>query len=136
MKRSDNLKRGYRHTKERFGDPKTRTMKICGRCRERKVLSEFNKNRNAADGLQNRCRECDKYDSCRYYRSKARFIIMAFPELDSVNPITDTAFVENVKNRLISEGYLEMETSKSRDIAINMIIKAQRILRLKCEKKT
>lgn len=35
-------------------------MKTCPKCKETKSLSEFNKNKNTADGLDTRCRMCRK----------------------------------------------------------------------------
>ncbi len=36
--------------------------KRCGRCRTRKVVSSFGKNRRRPDGLSNRCRQCKRND--------------------------------------------------------------------------
>lgn len=35
------------------------TTKICNRCKEPKLLSEFTKNKASRDGLQYKCRDCD-----------------------------------------------------------------------------
>lgn len=35
-------------------------MKVCGRCKEEKSESEFNKNARKPDGLQYQCRSCTK----------------------------------------------------------------------------
>jgi hypothetical protein len=41
------------------------TMKVCSKCKEGKSESEFHKNRSKKDGLQSRCKTCDKGDSKR-----------------------------------------------------------------------
>lgn len=35
-------------------------MKVCGKCRKPKELTEFNKNRTRRDGLQTTCKKCFK----------------------------------------------------------------------------
>ena len=48
-------------------------MKICNVCKLEKENSEFSKNKNKTDGLQNRCKLCDKERSKKYYMAnKAR----------------------------------------------------------------
>jgi len=39
-------------------------LKTCGKCKEEKPLSEFNKNKNTKDGLCSDCRECKR----QYYK--------------------------------------------------------------------
>lgn len=41
-------------------------MKVCGKCGEEKPVSEFNKDCCAKDGMQGRCRECQKAISKQY----------------------------------------------------------------------
>lgn len=43
-------------------------MKRCVTCGETHPLSEFNRKRSAADGLQNVCRACNRAGARRYYR--------------------------------------------------------------------
>ena len=45
------------------------TMKKCPVCHQVKPESEFNKNRARGDGLQCRCRSCDRIRSLRLYHS-------------------------------------------------------------------
>lgn len=49
-------------------------MKNCNKCEEIKLLTQFHKNKNEADGLQRTCIECDKKRKKEYYttpRAKA-----------------------------------------------------------------
>lgn len=48
--------------------------KICSRCRERKILTEFNRNKRALNGLRSECKKCER----KYYegRREARLISM------------------------------------------------------------
>lgn len=49
-------------------------MKICSGCGQKKPLSEFNKNRNSKDGLQDKCRACfSAYNKARYASDPVRF---------------------------------------------------------------
>ena len=43
-------------------------MKKCGICGIKKPLSEFNKNKGRADGLQTICKDCNRVKSKAYYR--------------------------------------------------------------------
>jgi hypothetical protein len=52
---------------ERIGNP-TPGHKVCGKCRNEKLLSEFNQNASKADGLQTICRECQRVRSKDYYQ--------------------------------------------------------------------
>lgn len=48
-------------------------MKRCGKCRETKPFSEFNRNRSRSDGYQGRCRPCQKQtDKDHYHRNPGR----------------------------------------------------------------
>jgi len=48
--------------------------KVCSSCGLKKPLSEFNKNRNNKDGLQDKCRSCfSKYNKARYWANPERF---------------------------------------------------------------
>jgi hypothetical protein len=50
------------------------TTKRCRECKEVKPVSEFNKLKRAADGLQDRCRSCfSEYNRQRYASNKERF---------------------------------------------------------------
>lgn len=42
-------------------------MKVCGKCKLRKDLSDFNKESRRPDGLQNKCRECQRALRKSYY---------------------------------------------------------------------
>lgn len=44
-------------------------MKTCVCCKVEKLLSEFNKNKSRKDGLQGRCKECDRTRSNNRYKS-------------------------------------------------------------------
>jgi len=44
--------------------------KCCGRCKEEKPLSEFNKNKSKPDGLQNYCRTCQREYEKAHYNKK------------------------------------------------------------------
>lgn len=53
--------------------PAARGTKRCSTCKEEKPVSEFNRNKVAASGLCNVCKQCDKvYKSIRNERHKAR----------------------------------------------------------------
>lgn len=48
--------------------------KVCSSCGLKKPLSEFNKNRNTKDGLQDKCRACfSRYNKARYWANPERF---------------------------------------------------------------
>lgn len=52
--------------------------KICTKCKEIKILSDFNKNKTRKDGYSNICRECSNLKSKEYYndnREKHKIII-------------------------------------------------------------
>ncbi len=49
------------------GDLAAGAAKTCGSCRVVKPMSEFNKKRRRADGLQEVCRDCNRESSRRYY---------------------------------------------------------------------
>ncbi|NBW14667.1 MAG: hypothetical protein EBR82_42375 [Caulobacteraceae bacterium] len=49
-------------------------MKTCTSCKIKKELSEFNKNKTGADGLQYHCKECRK---SRYQKDRENIIIRA-----------------------------------------------------------
>lgn len=50
------------------------STKKCAECGRDLPLSEYNKNRNNKDGLQDRCRECfSKYNKARYAANKEKF---------------------------------------------------------------
>jgi len=42
-------------------------MKVCNHCKEEKDYSDFNKNKNRPDGLQARCRECQRSYDKKYW---------------------------------------------------------------------
>ena len=44
-------------------------MKVCGKCKFEKDISEFNKNAQKPDGLQVICRECSNKRSALHYRN-------------------------------------------------------------------
>ncbi|MGE4234646.1 MAG: hypothetical protein AB7F43_15130 [Bacteriovoracia bacterium] len=44
-------------------------MKVCTKCKSEKDLSEYNKNSNKPDGLQNICRTCSNKKSAEHYKS-------------------------------------------------------------------
>ena len=46
----------------------TETTKTCSSCDENKPLSEFAKQKSAADGLDYRCRDCKRKHNREYYR--------------------------------------------------------------------
>lgn len=48
----------YLHSK--YGDPKARLKKLCGRCSRVLLNIEFHKNKGTSDGLQKTCKECYK----------------------------------------------------------------------------
>lgn len=46
-------------------------MKVCGKCKQEKTLSEFNKNKGTKDGYHGDCRSCKKqYQADWYQRHK------------------------------------------------------------------
>lgn len=48
--------------------------KVCSVCGQEKPLSEFNKNKNRADGLQEKCRACfSEYNRRRYLSNPEKF---------------------------------------------------------------
>jgi hypothetical protein len=47
-------------------------IKKCFDCKEEKVTTEFNKNSSRKDGLQLRCRECDRLRAKKAYHGKYR----------------------------------------------------------------
>lgn len=54
--------------------------KVCGSCRQSKPLTDFNRKRSRADGLQEVCRDCNRESSRRYYaanRDKHIAVIVA-----------------------------------------------------------
>lgn len=44
-------------------------MKKCTLCKRKKPLTEFNKNSNRKDGLQNICRTCSRNKSAKFYKT-------------------------------------------------------------------
>jgi hypothetical protein len=47
-------------------------MKTCCKCKNRKLESEFCKNKSTADGLQKYCRECKKQIAKNWYNGAGR----------------------------------------------------------------
>lgn len=43
--------------------------KVCGRCKKRKLIKYFGKNRTRSDGLDNRCKECCKKARKLFYEN-------------------------------------------------------------------
>lgn len=49
--------------------------KLCGTCRQSKPLTDFNRKRSRADGLQEVCRECNRASSRAFYaRNRDRHV--------------------------------------------------------------
>jgi hypothetical protein len=44
-------------------------MKLCTKCNQQKDESLFNKNKSKKDGLQTKCRECDRKRALKIYQS-------------------------------------------------------------------
>ncbi len=44
----------------KYGNPRTRTKKICSSCKERKLLNSFYKNKYSIDKVGNKCKLCYK----------------------------------------------------------------------------
>src|SRR5258708_923220 len=82
-------------------------MKHCGGCEKTKPHGEFNKNRRQSDGLQTRCRQCEKdcraanpgkiraqssrgqhvfYERCRKARARGVDFTLTLPELLELMP--------------------------------------------------
>lgn len=56
----------------KFGDPKTRTEKICGTCKKKFPLDLFYKHSKAPDGRQGTCKKCSKISLTVESRKVAR----------------------------------------------------------------
>lgn len=56
MKKAKKAQIKYLHAK--WGNPKTRKVKNCFRCKVVKPLKEFSKNKCFSDGLQKECKQC------------------------------------------------------------------------------
>lgn len=76
------------------------TTKYCHGCNQEKLKNEFNKNSKKKDGLQTRCRECNKVylqghyqDNKKYYHDKKKNFINdlhgKIAEIKEKNPCTD-----------------------------------------------
>lgn len=48
-------------------------MKICGKCKKKKSVLDFNKNSTKVDGLQTLCRECNKSYLKEHYKSNTKY---------------------------------------------------------------
>jgi uncharacterized protein (DUF4415 family) len=55
---------------EASGSEPSQPSKQCGRCKDTKPLSEFNKSRAAVDGLQWECRSCSSKSKRQHYHTK------------------------------------------------------------------
>jgi len=85
-------------------------MKQCTKCKEDKILQEFNKNKSRKDGYNNICRICSNERSRKYY-------------LENNNKHRKVISERNNKNRNISRDYvLEiLKKSKCKDCGNNDI---------------
>lgn len=57
---------------EQYGNPLTRTEKLCGKCGVVKPNSEYHKHSKMNDGLQKRCKKCCRENASiqpKYYGS-------------------------------------------------------------------
>ncbi|WP_083396089.1 endonuclease domain-containing protein [Frigoribacterium sp. MCBA15_019] len=61
-------------------------MKLCPRCDERKDFSEFGPDRRARDGLQGRCRECQRLANRETYARNRAAILAAAAARYAANP--------------------------------------------------
>lgn len=50
-------------------------MKKCTTCNERKEIEEFTKNRSKVDGLNNRCKLCQRLISKKHYRENKQYYL-------------------------------------------------------------
>lgn len=48
------------------------SLKACSICKQEKLVSEFNKNKTKADGLQTHCKVCNKEKSKSYYKANQK----------------------------------------------------------------
>lgn len=60
--------------------------KACRKCGEVKPYTEFNRNSQAADGLQALCRACEKVQHGRYYAENRDEILAGMREANAANP--------------------------------------------------
>lgn len=49
----------------------TEDLKTCSKCKEEKPRSEFHKNKSMEDGLQYRCKPCQKQAMAQYYKENS-----------------------------------------------------------------
>lgn len=68
-------------------------QKTCGTCRQSKPLSEFNRKRSRADGLQEVCRDCNRESSRRYYAENREKHVRAIVERTAKRRIGSKAFL-------------------------------------------
>lgn len=67
-------------------DPEIDTHKTCSKCRESKLLEEFNKHRGKRDGLQPYCRSCQLANSSAHYESNGEQVRQQRRDYAKANP--------------------------------------------------
>ena len=60
--------------------------KICSKCGEEKMLSEFHKDLNTEDGLRIYCKECIKENNRKYYKSNPEKVKKRAKKWQTANP--------------------------------------------------
>lgn len=73
-------------------------VKKCGRCKEEKLLSEFNKDKRKKIGLRSNCCECQATDSKKYYEGNKEAVKKKTKEYGAVKHTCDVCGGSYSKN--------------------------------------
>lgn len=74
-------------------------MKLCTKCNEKKDVSQFNKNRSRKDGLQSKCRDCDRGRAKKYFHQNKVKLMTNISRHKRERVIRDKVFInEYLKN--------------------------------------
>lgn len=99
-------------------------MKKCGKCEVEKSLSGFSKNKNSKDGLQNRCKICNKTHFKSLYNSNPEYYISKSIEHYNKDKeyIKTRTKIYKEKNKdkikIYDDNYTKLNRDKKKQIAI------------------
>lgn len=75
-------------------------MKKCKRCEIEKPFNEFSKDRNKKDGLQYKCKLCNKEYAERYYQNNKEYLLNKFSNYRENNKEKRNEYIKNNRENI------------------------------------